>query len=155
MIKGDVGEDDNPRVEDIGRIESATETRLDNRDIDPGAGELGERGRGQRFELRRADPLRGGAHASDRGVEAGILASHLDPLAPTGDVRRRVRADEHALAVEERSRAARCGRLAVRSHDVDRRAGALRLAELGQQGAHPSQPELLGPGRERLDPLSL
>ena len=49
----------------------------------PAAAELGERGGGQRLELRGPDGLGGRAHAGQRGFQVDRLAVHLDPLAPS------------------------------------------------------------------------
>src|SRR5207302_7400065 len=87
--------------------------------------------------------------------EINVFAVHLDPLAPTRDVGRGVGADRQACSRQEGGCPSRRRRLAVRADDVDCGVSALRLAELGEQVTHPPQAELLGPGRKRLDELSL
>ena len=53
---------------------------------------------------------------------------------------------------QQRRDRARRRRLAVRADDVDRRERALRIAERVEERAHPVEPELLGPRRERSRP---
>ena len=98
MLEGDVREDDDARVEDVGRVVPPAEAGLDDGDVDLGGRELGERGGGQRLELGRADRL--GRRSRTRARAASRSASSpadADPLGPGDDVRRRVRADAHAL----------------------------------------------------------
>ena len=97
------------------------------------------------------EPLGRGPHARDRALEVGGLARRPDPLAPAA--RRAARCTRRRAAPRARSSAAdrpRRRRLAVRADDVDRRVGALRVAERGEQRAHPVEAELLRPRRERL-----
>ena len=54
-----VREQDDRRVDDVGRVEPAAEPGLDRGDLDALCRELRERGRRQRLELRRPDLLRG------------------------------------------------------------------------------------------------
>ena len=118
-------------------------------------GELGERRRGQRLELRRAERLGRRPHARDRALEArrASVSSRSCQPATCGEVYAPTRSPSRA---EQRRRRPRRRRLAVRADDVDRRVGALRVAELGEQRAHPVEPELRpGPGAEqRRDPVS-
>ena len=57
MVERDVRQHDHLRVEDIGRVEPPAQARLHDRDVHLRRRELGERGRGEDLELRRAQPL--------------------------------------------------------------------------------------------------
>ena len=63
VIERDVRQHDDTGAEDVGRVMPPAEARLDDGDVDPVRGELGERGRGQHLELRRRQPLRRPTHA--------------------------------------------------------------------------------------------
>ena len=78
----------------------------------------------------------------------------VEPLVPTNDVRRRVRADAQAFVTQQRRDRARRRRLAVRAHDVDRREGALGMSELREERSHPVEAEFLRPRRKCLDKFS-
>jgi hypothetical protein len=118
--------------------------------VAPARGELGDRGRADRLERRRALRLRLRPHAREGGLEAGRLPSHRDPLAPLAHVRRDGRADRQAFGEEQRLDRPRRRRLAVRADDVDRRIDQLRVAQRRQQRPHPPQPELLRPRAQAL-----
>ena len=152
VLERDVRQQHDPRVEDVRRVEPSAEPRLDDRHVHSCFGELGQRRSRQRLELGRADTLCRAAHVRDRVLEVRILPADLDPLAPAADVRRDIGARDQPFGPQQRRDHPRSRRLAVRAHNVDRRIGALRLAELGEERAHPPQSELLGPGRQALDP---
>ena len=69
VLEPDVRQQDDRRVEDVRRVEPAAEPGLDDGCVDAARGEVGERGRGQRLELRRADRLGRRADARDRALE--------------------------------------------------------------------------------------
>ena len=150
VVERDVRQHDDRGGEHVRRVVAPAEACLDDRDVDLLARELGERRRGQHLELRRALGVR--PDARDRHLEVGVEAVELDPLRPGAHVRRDVRAHVQALGAEQRGCQERRRRLAVRADDVDRRVAPLRLAEIGEQPLHPPEAELLGPGRERLQP---
>ena len=152
VLEGDVGEDDDGRAQDVGRVVPSSEPRLDNRDLDARRGELGEGGRRQRLELRRLDRLRLPAHAIERGLEIGIPTADADPLGPGEHVRRGVGAREDSLGQEQRLGRASRRRLPVRADDVDRPEAAMRAPQSSQQVVDPSEAELLGPRTQRLEP---
>ena len=62
---------------DVRRVEPAAEARLDDRDVDAARGELGERGRGEHLELRRADRLGVRPDPLERALEVGVGAVDL------------------------------------------------------------------------------
>ena len=111
--------------------------------------------RGQGFELRGLESHGLGPDPTQRALEVRLGVPDPDALAPAADVRRDVRADVQPGVGEERLRHARRRRLAVRADDVHRRVGELRVAELGEQRAHPLEPEAVRrPRAERGDPVS-
>jgi len=109
VVERDVGQGNDLRLEDVGRIQSAAQAGLHHRDLDSGRGELGERGGGQHLELRRPEPLGGGPRPLERLLEVGVLAVHLHPLRPAADMRRGVGPHAQPLAREKRGGAARGG----------------------------------------------
>ena len=90
VLERDVREQDDLGVDDVRRVEPASETRFDDRCFDVTLGEVEERGCGQRLELGRVELLRGVANARDGPFEARGIT--IQPLVPAGDVRRGVRA---------------------------------------------------------------
>ena len=90
VLERDVRQHDDPRVEDVRRVEPAAEPGLDDGDVDLARGELGERGGGEHLELRRA-----------RRRAAGRARAPLE----IGVARRRP-----GSAPPSRARAARCTR---------------------------------------------
>ena len=72
VVEANVRQQDDVRAEDVRRVEPATETRLDDRDVDLARGELGEGGCADRLELRRPLRLRLRPDASDRGLEVDV-----------------------------------------------------------------------------------
>jgi hypothetical protein len=90
VLERDVGEDDDGRPQDVGRVVAPAEARLDDGDGDASGCELGEGGRGQGLELCRLDRLGLRAHAPERGLEVGLLPADADALGPGDDVGRRV-----------------------------------------------------------------
>ena len=150
VVERDVRQHDDRRVEHVRRVVAPAEPRLDHGHVDLARRELGQRGRREHLELRRA--LRVRANARERALEVGVLAVDLDPLGPAAHVRRDVRADAQAGGAEQRRAHERGRGLAVRADDVDRREPRLRLSERGEQRAHAAEAELLRPGRERLEP---
>ena len=151
VLEGDVRQQDDRRVDDVRRVEASAQPRLDDRHVHAGLGELGERGRGQRLELGRAELLRGLANPRDGPLERfGIT---IQPLVPARDVRRGVGACLQALGTEERGDRPGRGGLAVRPDHVDRREGTLRVSQRRQELPHAVEAELLGPRAERGDPF--
>ena len=73
VLEPDVGQQDDSAAENVGRVEPAAEARLDDGDVDFTGGELGERGRAQRLELRRLLCLGLRPHALDRSLEVHLL----------------------------------------------------------------------------------
>ena len=69
MVERDVREQHDLRIENVGGVKAAAEACFDDRDVELLLGELGQRGRGQRLELRRADCLGVRANAGDRPLE--------------------------------------------------------------------------------------
>ena len=75
-------------AEHVGRVPAPAEARLDHRDLDLAARELGERGRGQQLELgdalaagERPVDLRGGRRgALDRGAEVARRRRSASPI---------------------------------------------------------------------------
>ena len=65
VLEPDVRQQDDARAKHVRRVVPAAETRLDHRDVDGRVREGCERGRGDRFELRRVELLRGGTDAAD------------------------------------------------------------------------------------------
>ena len=120
VLERDVRQQDDRRVDDVRRVEPAAEPGLDDRHVDAALGELGERGRGQRLELGRAERLRGAANARD-----GPLEARRDHNPAARASRRRAatcrRPTRRPSAAEQRRDRPRRGRLAVRADDVDRR----------------------------------
>ena len=140
-------------VQHVRRIEPPTEARLDDRDVDPPGGELGQRRRRDGLELRGGETLRGGPDARERLLQIGVTTVDADPLRPRPNVRRHRRADREPVGEQQRLDLAGRRRLPVRPDDVDRRIRALRVSELVQQGLHAVEPEAVRrPGRERGDP---
>ena len=142
MIQADRRDDRDGGIDDVGRVPPPTEAHLDDRDVDRGVGEGGERHRGDDFEL---------AHRRPAGL-VGLLVDELDErfdlavgvdvgrradrLAVDGDAFHRglqVRAGGAAGASMERGeqRVDHPGhrRLAVRAADVDARVTTLRGAQ--------------------------
>ena len=109
------------------------EARLDDGHVHSGLGELGQRGGGQHLELGRSERLRGTANPRDGPLEGRRIT--IQPLVPARDVRRRVGACPQALGPQQRSDRPGRGRLAVRPDHVDRREGALRIAERREERA--------------------
>ena len=87
----------------------------------PASANASERSRGQRLELRRAEPSACGRTRCDRALEVRLGAADADPLAPAAHVRREIGADGEAGVGEQRLGQARRRRLAVRADDVHRR----------------------------------
>ena len=145
VIEADVREQDDGGGDHVRRIVTSAEPRLDDRGVDVVRGELREGRSGQHLELRCADRDRRLAHARDRALEVGLLATAPDPLAPPAHVGREVRADVQARGGEMLLDRARRGRLAVRADDVDRGIPLVRVAERVEQHPHPPEAELLRP----------
>ena len=154
VLERDVRQHHDRRVEDVRRVEAAAEAGLDDGGVDLPRGELGERGGRQHLELRRARGVR--PHARER--------------APRG--RRRapstwIRSDQPRTCGEmyapTRSPSARSSAAVISVVDVlpfvpttwIDGIRALRVAERGEQRAHPPEPELLGPRRQALEPAEV
>ena len=154
VLEPDVRQQDDARAKHVRRVVPAAETRLDHCDVDGGVREGCERGRGDRFELRRAELLRGGADAADCGLEVRLPSFQPDPLGPAYDVRRDRRADTQSFGEEQLLDRHRGRRLAVRPDDVDRRVRELRVPDRGEQRAHAVEPEAVArPRAHRVEPL--
>ena len=108
----------------------------------------------QRLELGRLEPLGGGPHPASAASRSASAPSTRIRSAHDRDVRREVRARRAGPSrAEELLDHPRRRRLAVRPDDVHGGQAALRLAERGEQRAHPLEPEAVArPGRERLEP---
>ena len=91
VLERDVREQDDLGVDDVRRVEPASEAGFDDRCVDVPLGEVEQRRRGQRLELGCVELLRGVANARDGPLEARAIT--IQPLVPAGDVRRGVRAD--------------------------------------------------------------
>ena len=152
VLQVDVREQDDPGVDHVRRIQPAAEPGLDDGDVHLGLGELEQRRRGQGLELGGAEGIRRRPHALEGALDVHFLCADLDPLAPTTHVRGRVRAGPQPFALEIGGNRPRRRRLALGADDVNRRVGALRVSELGDERAHRVEAELLRPGAERLDP---
>ncbi len=152
VFQRDVREQDDSRVDHIRRVVATAQSGFDDRDVDLLRAELRQRGGGEDLELGRSFGVR--AHAVDRALEVRVVAADTDPLRPRPHVRGVVRADVPSLCGEERLDRAGRGSLAVRSDDVNGRIRLLRVAEVGQQPAHPLEPELVGPRAQAFDPAS-
>ena len=139
--------------ENVRRVQPAAEPGLDRRHVDALSGKLGESGSRQRLELRRLQPLGRRPDATNGMLEA--LRVGVEPLLPTRNVRRRVRAHCQPFLSQQRGDRPRRRRFAVGADDVDGRERALGVAELLEQRTHAVQAELFRPGRERLDPGSM
>ena len=87
VLEPDVREQDDPRLEDVRRVEAAAEPGLDHRDVDLGIREGGERRGGHDLELGSTELLRSYSNARHRVLEVGFSTSDPDPLAPPDDVR--------------------------------------------------------------------
>ena len=151
MLEADVREQDDGRVDDVRRVETSAEPGLDDGRVDLALGEVRERSRGERLELRRADGLGGCAHTRDRAFEG--VGVGVEPLVPAAHVRRRVRADREAVGTQQRGDRARRRRLAVRADDVHGAIRTLRVVERVEERVHTAEAELLRPRGERRDPL--
>ena len=153
VVEPDVREQHDASAEDVRRVEPAPEPRLDDRRVHARVREGRERGGRDDLELGRADALGCGTDERHRLLEVRLGAVDPDPLAPARHVRRDGRADREPLGEEELLDRDRRRRLPVRAHDVDRGVRLLRVAELGEERAHPLEPEAFaGPGRERVEP---
>ena len=106
--------------EHVRRVEPPAEAGLDDGGVDAAVGELRERGRGQRLELGRAEPLGRRADAGDRALEPARRRCRAARASRTraGDVYAPTRSPS---AREQRRGHPRRRRLAVRADDVDRR----------------------------------
>ena len=151
MLEADVRQEHNPCTHDVGCVETAAEPRLHDGGTDAALRKVQQRGGGQRFELRRVHGLRDGANTCYRALER--LGIGVQPLVPAAHVRRRVRADVETVRAEQCGDRPRGGRLAVRADDMHRSERPLRVPQRLEQRSHAPEAELLGPGRERCDPL--
>ena len=135
------------RAEHVGRVVAPAEPGLDAANVDAARGELGEapprsapRTASRRRPRRRDGPVRAPARSRRRSV--------VEPLGPAADMRRDVRAGRRSCE--------RCGarrrRLAVRADDVDRVGTTLRVAERGEQLAHPLRGRSPPATAQRLQP---
>ena len=149
VVEVDVGHDRHAAVPDVGRIEPAAETDLDQRDVRTDLGEAREDDGGQQLELGRVavpagDPVRDGQHPPDEPgevVRGDRLPVDLDPLAVRDEVRLRGGPDPMTGRPERRLGQGEDAALAVRPGDERAADGALRMIELAQQGPRPAEPE--------------
>ena len=82
VLEPDVRQQDDPGAEDVRRVVAAAEAGLDDGDVDLRVGERGQRGSGDRLELRRADLLRrrpDARAAPPRGRPGGRRAGSARP----------------------------------------------------------------------------
>ena len=151
VLERDVRELDDRRIDDVGGVEASPKSSLDDGHVHPSLGELGQRGRRQDLELRGSKRFRGTANPRDGPLEGRRIT--IQPLVPARDVGRGVGACPQSLGAQQLSDRPGRGGLAVRPHDVDRREGALRIAERREERADTVEPELLRPRIERGDPV--
>ncbi len=87
VLEPDVRQQDDARVDHVRRVVAAAEPGLDRSDLRSARGEVGERGRGERLELRRVDRLGRGTDARDRLAKpAGSVSSRSCQPATCGEV---------------------------------------------------------------------
>jgi hypothetical protein len=140
----DVRDRRDAEVEDVCGVEPPAEPDLDDDEVHPPSRELGDRGRGQRFELGRRSDV--GGHAIDCGQHAldgrsevrsrDRLAVDGDALAIADEVRLRHRPDRGARRDEHRADHRHHRALAVRPADERSAQVTLRITELGHQPSH-------------------
>jgi hypothetical protein len=145
---------------DVGRVEPASQARLDHHRVQVGSRKRRERRSGQDLELGDTvvcGEIQRGGGIPDRcnGIGEPRLADRalidLDPLPPADDVRRQVRADPSPLAAEAgRCKSGRRG-LAVGADDLDRGCRAVGVVERSKQPHHALQAEPHPQDRKPLD----
>jgi hypothetical protein len=170
MIEGDVGEDGEERIDDVGGVETSSEADFEDGDVygplmgwawlrEVQKGECGEDleeagrvGKGAGF-----DEVPGGFVYLE--VEAGKVfvgdgdAVDLDALVDADEVGRGVEAGAVASGREDAGEGSGGRAFAIGSGDQDRGKGLLRVSESGGEGAHVGEIELSprragGRGRE-------
>ena len=148
MVEIDVGDDGDAAVPGMGRVEPATQPDLDEREVEPGLGEVAEDHRGQELELGRVavaprDPVRDGEDALDEpgevvGARSGrpsmtIRSRYVTRWGFGVSPTRRPAARKRAAGQREDAA------LAVRAGDERPADGQLRVAELAEQGPGPPE----------------
>ena len=117
VLEADVRQQDDARVDDVRRVEPAAESGLDDGGVDTALGEVRERGRGQRLELRRVRRSAAGrTRATARSNVSGSVSRRSCQPLTCGDVY--APTSRPSRAQQRRDRARR-GRLSVRADDVD------------------------------------
>ena len=163
MVEIDVGDDRYAAVPRMGGIEPPAQTDLDEHDVGPGLGEIGEDDSGQQLELGRlavapGNAIRGRKGAPDQAGEVGgrdRSAVHRDPFAVAHQVRLGRAPD--AIAGRTQRRIGECEDAALAVGPGDQRAPerSFRMIELAQQRPRPTEPQTdpeppaLGQCRER------
>ena len=82
VLEPDVRQEDDRRVDDVRRVEPAAEAGFDRGHVDALRGELGQRRRRQRLELRRADALGGRAGRGRRRARSPRHRCRAAPPSP-------------------------------------------------------------------------
>ena len=147
VIEPDVGNDSNPAVGDVGRVETAEHADLDHRDVDLLLGEPGVGRTGQDLERHQpvTEHMLGSLHRGEQHRQRAVVDVHVvdpEPLVVLGEMRAGVGADAHALGHQQAGDDPRRGTLAVGAGDVDDRQRRLRIAEQLDEAAHPVEGEV-------------
>ena len=137
-------------IHDVGAVQPATKSGLDERDVHVCPREGVQRHRSVHLEERRAELL-DVAHPSVHELHDRLRldrhAIHEDTLTKVHQVRRRVLPDAKSSGAQQRFGGGERAAFSVRASDVDDGIGAVRITELREQRHSALQPETHATGR--------